>query len=433
MTHVILLLRSPLFSWYLIKLGYFLGLAKSILTPQQVVPYLGFASDSVREVFHLLPEKKAKFLILTLIQQVLAAPTATVKTLQRLVGKCVSFSLAVPAALLFTREMNAAIWRGLRTVRPIPLTSALREEIAHWLFLQTWDNPLPWRDERHIRVKIASDASGSGWGGSIISPGNQVVLDYWTQEEQIWDICVKEAAALEKVLLAFQDQLVNTRVDALVDNQAVVSSWNNQGGRSVLLTRVMKRLFFTTAKLNISLHLSYIPTGDNPADLPSRRLSSMDSRLHPNVWWNVQRLFGGPDGHTCDFMALDSNAMTDSQGHPLPHFTPGPSPLSSGVNLFAQDLSRCDPVLTYPYVFPPLNLVGPVLRFLKCHNRSCTLVTIDVYPRRYWWPLLQRYSTNSMKLDVEGSTKALLIPTRNGWSAHPGLPGDLWGFALDFS
>ena len=224
--------------------------------------------------------------------------------------------------------MNAAIRRGLRTVCSIPLTSALREEIAHWLFLQTWDNPLPWRDERHIRVKIASDASGSRWGGSIISPGNQVVSDYWTQEEQTWDICVKEAAALEKVLLAFQDQLVNTRVDALVDNQAVVSSWNNQGGRSVLLTRVMKRLFFTTAKLNISLHLSYIPTGDNPADLPSRRLSSMDSRLHPNIWWNVQRLFGGPDGHTCDFMALDSNAMTDSQGHPLPHFTPGPSPRS---------------------------------------------------------------------------------------------------------
>ena len=63
----------------------FLGLAKSILTLQQVVPYLGFASDSVRKVFHLLLNKKAKFL--ALIQDVLAASSATVKTLQRLVGK----------------------------------------------------------------------------------------------------------------------------------------------------------------------------------------------------------------------------------------------------------------------------------------------------------------------------------------------------------
>ena len=35
-----------LIAFYLIDLGYFLGLSKSILTPQQVVPYLGFLSDS---------------------------------------------------------------------------------------------------------------------------------------------------------------------------------------------------------------------------------------------------------------------------------------------------------------------------------------------------------------------------------------------------
>ena len=419
-----------LVAFYLIELGYFLGLAKSILTPQKVVPYLGFASDSSRGVFHLLPDKKAKFL--SLIQQVLTAPTVTVKTLQRRVGKCVSFSLAVPAALLFTREMNAAIRRGLRLSRPLPLTGALREEIAHWLFLQTWDNPLPWRDERHVHLTVASDASGSGWGGSIVSSVPQSVSDYWTHEEQSWDISVREAIALDKVLLAFQDRLVNARVDALVDNLAVVHSWTNQGGSSVPLSRAIKRLFLTTAKLNIVLHLSYVPTGVNPADPSSHRLSSMDGRLTPELWSIVERYFGGPAGHTCDLMALDSNAMIDRNGNALPHFTPGPSPHSSGINLFAQDLSCHDSVLTYPYVFQPLSLVGSVLRFLQRHCRSCTLVTLDVYQRKYWWPLLQRYSSNSLKLDVQGSHRALFIPTRTGWRAHPGLPGDLWVFALEF-
>ena len=111
--------KSAIFlvAYYLIDLGYFLGLSKSILTPQQVVPYLGFLSDSVRMVFHLIAENKGKFL--NLIRETLSC--RVVKTLQRLAGKCVSFSLVVPGALLFTREMNCAISKGMRTNKPIRL------------------------------------------------------------------------------------------------------------------------------------------------------------------------------------------------------------------------------------------------------------------------------------------------------------------------
>ena len=100
------------------QLGYFLGLSKSILTPVKIVPYLGFMADSSRETFHLIPEKKGKFI--AIIQKLLES----------------SFARAVPAAKLFTREMNAAISRGLRSQKPILLRDALREEISHWLFLE---------------------------------------------------------------------------------------------------------------------------------------------------------------------------------------------------------------------------------------------------------------------------------------------------------
>ena len=49
-------------AFHLVCLGYFLGLLKSILTPRKIVPYLGFLADSSREVFHLIPEKKVKFI-----------------------------------------------------------------------------------------------------------------------------------------------------------------------------------------------------------------------------------------------------------------------------------------------------------------------------------------------------------------------------------
>ena len=144
--------RSAIFivAFHLVRLGYFLGLAKSTLEPQQRVPYLGFISDSTREVFHLKPEKTARFL--QLLKEILAQRCVTVKTLQRLVGKCISFSIVVPAARLFTREMNGAIGKGMRTGKPIPVQGTVQREISHWLFLEQWDNPLPWRDERHIQV-----------------------------------------------------------------------------------------------------------------------------------------------------------------------------------------------------------------------------------------------------------------------------------------
>ena len=131
------------------------------------------------------------------------------------------------------------------------------------------------------------------------------------------DISTKEAVAVERALLAFQDQVKNSWVDVSVDNQAVVHSWNNYGGRSRSLNNAMKRLFFTTSALNVSLHLSYIPSAENPADLPSRRLSAMDSQLCPALWEVAQCHFGGPDGHTCDLMSLDSNAMRDKSGRIL--------------------------------------------------------------------------------------------------------------------
>ena len=108
--------------------------------------------------------------------------------------------------------------------------------------------------------------------------------DYWTKEEQELDIPTKEALALDKVLLSFSDSLKNAWVDGLVDNQPVVYSWQRQGrGRSMSLNRAIKKLFFTTSKLDIALHLTYITSKENEGDAPSRRLTTLDRKLHPKL------------------------------------------------------------------------------------------------------------------------------------------------------
>ena len=307
-------------------------------------------------------------------------------------GKCISFSLAVPAARLFTTEMSAAISMCMRPSQPIAVQVALRDEITLWLFLEEWDDPLPWREKRHVQIELATDTSRTGWVGVISTPVKQEISDYWSKDEMMFDITTWEAFAVDKVLRAFKDLVKDCRVDVMIDNLAVMHAWNNQGGKGRDLNNAIKALFFTTMDLNILLHMLYIPSQENPADAPSRRLSSLDYTLASEIWNNVQLTFGGGQGHSCDLMALDSNAMSDKLGHPLPHFAPHPSPGSIGVNLLAQDLTQFSAIMQRPYVFPPNVLVGPVLLFLQSYRQSGIVVILDTYPREYWWPLLQRFA-----------------------------------------
>ena len=101
------------------------------------MPYLGFVIDSERQAFTLLPHKKEKFL--RLVKDTLPRDTLDLLTLQRLFGKCVSTSLAVPGARLYVNEINLAVSRASRCSRPVKMSAAVRNEIEHWLFLETWD------------------------------------------------------------------------------------------------------------------------------------------------------------------------------------------------------------------------------------------------------------------------------------------------------
>ena len=76
------------------------------------------------------------------------------ESFQKFAGNAVSFSLAVPAAKLCSREVNYNISKGLHSSRPVKMTDALREELRHWQFLDSWSGFLPWRQERHFCIKF---------------------------------------------------------------------------------------------------------------------------------------------------------------------------------------------------------------------------------------------------------------------------------------
>ena len=196
---------------------------------------------------------------------------------------------------------------------------------------------------------MATDASLFKYGVAILS-GHDIgttFSDFWASGDNR-PIHLKEADAIFKALSSMVSRVAHSRVDILTDNMAVIQLFENQGGKCRFLNNIMKQIFAFLCSYNVDLHLRYVPTNLNEADFPSRQLSLADSTLAGPSWMLVERLFRP---HTVDLMAVDSNAMKSSDGMSLRHFTPGPSPLSSGVNIFSQNIS-CE---TNPYVFPPID------------------------------------------------------------------------------
>ena len=402
----------------LIMLGYTLGLEKCVLVPTGRILFLGLLVDSHLQAF-LIPEaKKETFAALreSLISRKASVP---VKSLQKMMGKCISFTLAFPGAKFYIREMASAIGSAAGKL-DAPLSPSLREELTFWRFLDAWVGHIPWRKEEHVALSISTDASQSRWAAVVHTGSCDLALgDYWEEELRVMNINVKEMWAVAKSLESLPVEVRDCRVDVQVDSQAIIHSWHGRGSRSKDLNRVAQRIFSLVTERNIALSMHYVPSEINAADWFSRRLSRQESMLSPRCWQIVQAEFGGEKGHTLDLMALDSNVMRDRLGRPLKHFTPYPTPGSAGVNVFNQDLRDCDGVMVNAYVFPPFALIFPLLRFLLSQDAVVTVVVPKLSPLPVWWPILKGISQRIIVLAHKGCQDALLFPTKQGFSFRP--------------
>ena len=118
---------------------YFLN-KKCVFEPTTKLTYLGIECDTENLMFWI-PHEKIKKLV-ALIKEILEKGISNFVELEKVVGKCRSMSIAVPAAILYTRTQYAILKneerphkRGLS--RNIVITEELREELNIWLQLGT--------------------------------------------------------------------------------------------------------------------------------------------------------------------------------------------------------------------------------------------------------------------------------------------------------
>lgn len=410
----------------LTRLGYTLSWKKSQFVPSQVVKYLGYFIDSSKMAFSLPGEKKMSFSKLR--ESILLSNFVDIRTLQRFAGKCISFCLVVPAAKLYCREVNKAISYGMKNSQMIKVENSLKQEIEYWRFIDTWEGCMTWRLETHKQIMLATDASGFKYGGKILSGEFKglILSDFWSNDDSR-PIHLKEAEAVYNVLYSCKDKIKNSRVDVLSDNMAVIKTWENQGGKDKQLNDIIKQLFCFVYEFNISLNLQYVQSKLNVADEPSRSISLSDCMLSETSWAYVEQLFGP---HTVDLMSLDSNCMKDRYGKMLRHFTPYPTVLSDGVNVFVQNVNEEE----NPYVFPPFQMIFPLLKLFKEQNVKCCTMVLPIFQEKpIWWPFLASHCISQTILGRKGDVRVLKLPTSKGFiNDVRGLKNDLGVFRLQF-
>ena len=222
-THISLISSYQLVLFFS-ELGYFLGIKWSSLIPSIKVKHLGYCSESNKQAFTLPPIKLSS---LPLSETTfLGEKTVSLKILKKFAGKTTSFSLLIPGATLHTNAMYNAISKASHSGRPIPV--ALRDEIVHCRFLDTWDGFLPWKEEKHSFITLFSDASDIGWGGSIRIPSKEVQLirGYWDESSLVLPMAVREAKALLYTLESLVTSVASSRLDCFSNNKTIVAAWH---------------------------------------------------------------------------------------------------------------------------------------------------------------------------------------------------------------
>lgn len=91
--------------------------------PVRTLVYLGLCCDTIFTAFSLPRDKIQMFAELR--EQILSEQSVPLVCLQKVIGKCISFSLVVPAAKLFTREMNLAVSKTLKSKKFVKITGPL--------------------------------------------------------------------------------------------------------------------------------------------------------------------------------------------------------------------------------------------------------------------------------------------------------------------
>ena len=132
--------------------------------------------------------------------------------------------------------------------------------------------PFGWKACAFIYHKRGLAVSGAAW--SIGVPVSQYIDDWHVGQlftAPLWMTRILMSSRLKLCCICwFREHLTSSRVDVHTENCALKSVLENGGCRSSEVNSILKDIFRSRREYNFSIDVYYVPSGENPADLPSR-------------------------------------------------------------------------------------------------------------------------------------------------------------------
>jgi len=226
---------------YLLEnLGFIINQKKSILTPTQVIEFLGLTVDSQAMELRL-PVGKIKQ-IRAEAWKMTQAKTTSAHTLARPLGMMNATNNVIPPAPLFCRQLQITLSNTLERhsqcyEAQITLTPESLEELEWWNHnMYNWNGKTLLR--REVDLTIDSDASMEGWGACC---NQQKTGGSWSAQECMMHINCLELLVATLAVQMFAKHKVGISILLRVDNMTAVAYINHLGGTAsrelVILTR----------------------------------------------------------------------------------------------------------------------------------------------------------------------------------------------------
>ena len=420
--------------------GYFLGILKCNLIPEQVMTYSGIECDSMHCRF-LVPESRA-LKYLDILRDYISKQWISFADLERLVGKLVSLESAVPAGMWYTREQYAALRRSgivsssrkaVKLSKYIQVTPQLLEEWNMWIFFLSTNTGSPWNNLQNIMIQadISSDASGRCFAGVVDFFNGPTRITAGEFEEPFLheDIQVKEGEALRSTLqmlvTEFPSQIKGKTLVCKVDNQVLKAVLERKGtSNNLVLNSLGKSIFWLQQLGQFHIALEYVKSEDNVADKFTRESPGLEASISHEAFMVIWNKWGP---FQWDIMATSANVNRDPKGQKLLFFSRYFDPLSKGVNVFAQDLTKLQGI----FCFPPIPMIGKLLKYLEQQKLDCVLVIPAI--NSPWVNLVSSYMTDLIEISTPYDHRTFSILNGEGRRVPKKYPHSMLAVRLSFA
>ena len=280
--------------------------------------------------------------------------------------------------------------------------------------LRGWEGLSRWPSERHLRIRMDTDASSTGWGAILYRlADSSVASGVFTAKQMPLRIHIKEMLAVREGLDALGDDVRDCFMDIYTDNTVGEATLVRGSGRVPELQAFAEELLRFQLRRNIIIKVHCVTTGDNVAadelsrgtfGVASRKYDRNDHRLSPRHFRLLQSWYSLP--FTIDACASARNAQLQRYIAREPEGHPG----CVAANVLAYPFPRVGGVREFVYCNPPWPIISAVWRHFKLSHVRGVLIVPD-YPQEQWYTPLMRDAVSVRKLASVGDIDVFRQPS----------------------